>query len=225
MLKFLSFVLMCVVLCAGWARAEDGPPVPKNDQMMVTVDLQMSMFSRVLRYEENLKRRLAGDSLVVGIIYQGESAQSILVKEEVTAAIIDLAQIGDYTKVGTVPLRVSSATDLVREIDRHGIHIIYVAPLLEAKKDVVEIARATRSRKVLTLTGIPDYLKQGLAVSIETTSSHRPMVIFNLPVVDAEGCAFQAHLLQKATIVNQTVAHPLPADCEAVARIYRYDRH
>lgn len=203
MLKKIFAFLLCVVWISSPAKAEEGPPVPeKEDKMMVTVDLQMSMFSRVLRYEDNLKKRLSNDSLVVGIIYQGQSAQSILVKEQVTAAVSDLAQFGDYTKVGAVPIRISSATDLVRDIDRHGINVIYVAPLLDAKKVVSEIARASRSRKVLTMTGVPDYLKRGLAVSVGTTSSHRPMVVFNLPVVDAEGCAFQAHLLQKSTIVS-----------------------
>ena len=64
-----------------------------------------------------------------------------------------------------------------------------------------EIGRIGRFRRFRTITGVPEYVDQGLAVGIGIRRD-RPLIIVNLEQARAEGAAFSSQLLALARIVG-----------------------
>ena len=56
-------------------------------------------------------------------------------------------------------------------------------------------------RRFRTITGVPEYVDQGLAVGIGIRRD-RPLIIVNLEQARAEGAAFSSQLLALARIVG-----------------------
>lgn len=77
--------------------------------------------------------------------------------------------------------------------------VVYVTPLRSV--DVAEIARISRSRGLRTVTGVPEYVEEGIAVGIGERKA-RPLIIINLRGARAEGSDFSSQLLNLARIVG-----------------------
>ena len=82
-------------------------------------------------------------------------------------------------------------------LDSAAFSLLYVAPL--RSKDLSEIAASARAAKVTTVTGVPDYLQSGLAVSVRRQGG-RPKLLVNLRAARLEGADFKAELLKLAEI-------------------------
>ena len=65
-----------------------------------------------------------------------------------------------------------------------------------------KITNLSRDKKILTLTGVPDYVDSGLTVGIGT-KGRKPRIIINLLAAKAEGADFSSGLLNLAKVVKK----------------------
>jgi len=163
--------------------------VPAFAAPLVPVEVQLALFVNIWKLDHNFARP---GGVTVGIIYQEELRESVLVKEELVAAAERLA-------IRTEPMPVDSEELMVRRLAETHADVIYVAPLRAI--DIGAIARITRQRGLRTVTGVPEYVDSGLAVGIGLRKS-RPLIIINLVAARAEGAAFSSQLLNLARIVG-----------------------
>ena len=63
------------------------------------------------------------------------------------------------------------------------------------------ITRVSQARQVTTTTGIPDFVRQGVAVGIGQRRG-KPQIYINLEASKSEGSEFDASLLRIATVVK-----------------------
>ncbi|MCK4591646.1 MAG: YfiR family protein, partial [Candidatus Latescibacteria bacterium] len=84
-------------------------------------------------------------------------------------------------------------------VSRNNIDILYVAPLRAL--GVKTITGVSRAKRILTLTGVPDYVESGLAVGIGI-KGEKPRVIINSPAAKAEGADFSSQLLKLAKVIK-----------------------
>ena len=84
-------------------------------------------------------------------------------------------------------------------ISRNKVNILYIAPLRTLELN--RITRLSRARKLMTLTGVPHYVKSGLAVGIGVRGKN-PRIIINLPAARAEGSNFSSQLLRLAKVIG-----------------------
>jgi hypothetical protein len=66
-----------------------------------------------------------------------------------------------------------------------------------AIEDIVAISRA---RKITTITGVPEFVKKGIALGL-TLRAERPLVLVHLPAARAEGADFNSQLLKLARVL------------------------
>jgi hypothetical protein len=157
--------------------------------MAAPVEVQVPLFLKLLHFERQLQSRAADDTLVIGIVYQQRFRVSLEAKDEFAAAV--KAAAGDGPR-RCAPLDLDGEKDLARALAASQARVLYLCPLRAA--DLNKIALIARDHRVLTLTGVPDYLGAGVAVGIDSKGG-KPLILVNLPAVRAVGVDFSSRLL------------------------------
>ncbi len=89
--------------------------------------------------------------------------------------------------------------DLENSALLENVDVLYVAPLRAVGMD--QITTMSRTRNILTLTGIPQYVQEGISVGIGTKAG-KPQVLINLKSARLEHADFSSQLLKISRIVD-----------------------
>ena len=180
-----SRILMWVLLAAVFIAATE------SASALVPVEVQLVLFTKIWRLDRNFDS--AGVVTVV-IVYQAGYRDSVLVKDDFVATVGRLK-----LPIRCIPLEVGSGELLRKGLSEIRAAVVYVTPLRSV--DVAEIARISRGRGLRTITGVPEYVEEGIAVGIGERKD-RPLIIINLQGARAEGSDFSSQLLSLARIVG-----------------------
>jgi hypothetical protein len=161
----------------------------------VPVSVQIPLFLKVVSFDRQLSARIDSE-LVVGIAYQGNNRASVRAKNDAVKALARARNMP-----GIPPIRIEAIDideqPLIVELDRRNVTVLYVAPLRAL--DISIVADAARATRVTTCTGMPDYLSDGLAVSVRY-QGERPRLLINIEAARMEGAEFSAELLKLAQV-------------------------
>jgi hypothetical protein len=103
--------------------------------------------------------------------------------------------------VSCIEIPFTSGDALSSSIKTNAISVIYIAP--GNSNNISAITQASQSGKILTITGVPDYVEKGLSVGIGLKADdNKPEIIINLPISKAEGSDFDANLLKLARVIK-----------------------
>jgi hypothetical protein len=165
----------------------------------VPVDLQMTLILKVLTYDRQLLQR-AKSGLKVGILYSSSDPLSVQAKDDVQRI---LQQLADKT-IRTLPIRFTAIefttlADLQAGIVANGINVLYVTPGNSGNLD--RVLQVSQSQRIITTTGVADYVEKGVAVGISLRQD-KPHILINLASARSEGSEFDASLLRIATVVR-----------------------
>lgn len=171
----------------------------KPQEMAVSVEVQYPLFLKILTFDRNLKTRV-GEEIVIGIVYQGKFKRSLNIKDEL-AKVMDGSSI---KKIEDIPIRyvaidISEEPDLKNAISSKNVDILYLTPLRAL--EIGTVTAVSRAKKIVTLTGVPDYVESGLTVGIGT-KGEKPQIIINLKAAKAEGADFSSQLLKLAKVIE-----------------------
>jgi len=169
------------------------------DEMPVPADLQVPLILKVLTFDRNFEDRIPTE-LIVGIVFKPGDAASIAVRDDVSAAFLAL----DGKTVKKVPIRYielpfSSPTELLQTARDSGVNVFYVTP--GNSGTLSGLLEVSTSLGILTTTGVPDYVTQGVAVGIGTRSD-KPLILINLSSSRSTGSEFDASLLRIARVIR-----------------------
>jgi hypothetical protein len=156
---------------------------------VVPVDVQMALFVKIWKLDRNFK---TAPVTVVAVLYQ----ESVLESVEARTAVVAWTQSAANIRVVAIALDRVSLDEALSNV---AVDVFYVAPLRGV--DIRQIARIAQKRQIRTITGVPDYAREGISVALGVRND-RPLVIINLEASRAEGAAFQAQLLQLAELVT-----------------------
>ena len=167
--------------------------------MAVEAGLQIPILMKVLAYDRQFDVRAAG-TLTIGILYAPSDSAS----SKATGQISDTLYGFAGKTVRKVPIKYfqveyTSAAELEAFVKAKGINAFYVAPGLD--KALPAILRLAQARGITTLTGVPDYVKRGVAVGVGM-GADKPQIIINLASAKSEGSEFDANLLRIATVLR-----------------------
>lgn len=175
---------------AGMSQAQEMP---------VPLDVQFSLFLKILTFDRSLRARV-GNEIVIGILYQRNFRASHNVRDEL-ADLIDKSSVHQVQDIlmRHVSIDLSDETDFATAVLRHSVDILYIAPLRAV--GIETIYTVSRARQILTLTGVPEYVDSGLAVSIGLRGG-KPLIVINLSASKAEGADFHSQLLKLAKVIR-----------------------
>lgn len=166
-----------------------------QQEMELPVDLQLSLFLKVLSFDRQLRSR-AGDELVVGVVMQRGYRASLKAGEEALRALNVRG-----TNVDGLPVR-ALAIDLDSQPLAGALEgkttVLYFAPLRGV--DVSALAASAAASGALTVTGVPRYVPLGVAVSARLQAD-RPRLLLNLQAARRAGADFSAELLKLAEVI------------------------
>lgn len=162
------------------------------------VHVQASVLSRVWSFDRAHAAR-AEDDLVIGIVYQGRNRASLLARDAFELALSEQLPEGPRGRARVVALEIESPEGLARSLAEERVDILYLTPLRAV--DVHRLAEATRQMGILSCTGVPDYVAQGISVGIGLQEG-RPEILVNLEGARAEGADFRSQLLKVAHLVG-----------------------
>lgn len=189
-MKVLSVWLLVLLLCPVQLSSQD---------ITVAVDVQYALFVKILAFDRNLPAKLH-DKLVIGILHQPQVKASADAKDEFLSAF-DHSTTKRILNVPVecVPVEAADAQGLSEEIQTLGINVLYITPMrLVDLRDILQVAQ---SERVLTLTGVPEYVAEGVAIGIGERGG-RPLIIINLTEAKAQGADLSARLLKLARIIQ-----------------------
>ncbi len=173
-------------------------PAPAQE-MPIPAGLQAKIFIKVLLFDKNYERKTEG-GIVVAVLYQNGFRRSFLAKEEFVAAVADWRDESSGTVTFTCALiDLDGREDLSAALARAGADILYVAPLRSF--DIGRIAKAAKDMRLPAFTGVPDYLNEGLAVSLDLRED-KPRILINLKAAREAGAEFDSRVLSLARIIE-----------------------
>jgi hypothetical protein len=188
--KFLA-VLLLVLLAGGGLSGQESP---------VPLDLQYSLILKVLSFDRNFKGRV-GSEIVIGIAYQRSFRTSLNIKDELLRAAQQVrAEDTEGASVRLVPIDVAAEGDLAAILAKENVKFLYITPLRAF--DVRKLASVCREKRILSLTGVPDYTELGISVGFGV-KGERPEIIINLLGAQAEGADFSSRLLSLARVIEK----------------------
>ncbi|MDA1191031.1 MAG: YfiR family protein [Candidatus Poribacteria bacterium] len=168
-------------------------------QMMVVPErTQYALFQKILTFERSLAKR-DDKEFVVGFLYQSRVRESLNARD----AFERVAENDKSVRLFGKPVRfrfvdLQDVDKLEESLLEGKPHILYVAPLRAI--EIKRISKITRKNKVLTLTGVPEYVENGLSVGIGLQSENKPEILVNITAAKAEGADFHSELLKLSRI-------------------------
>lgn len=170
----------------------------RGQEMPLPVETQLNVLLKTLTFDRNLKER-QGERLTIGIVYHGLFNKSLQAKDELIEAFktVRIEEIFEHTlHIVTVDLHLIGLEEAVASQD---VDILYITPL--DSSEIRKISKLSRSMGVITLSGVPQYSEQGIAVTVGK-KGEAAQIIINLDAARAAGANFSSQLLKMAKIVD-----------------------
>jgi hypothetical protein len=184
----LGLLVGCLVTAAGSVGETE---VPAEAQVLV--------FLKVLTYDRVLAPSDTG-AIRIAVLYAAGNLESEANRDAMLRALA--AHTGKMIngrrfEYGAHPYQ--SGESLSQCLAREGVRVLYVAKGLGGQLD--SITTATRRQRVLTITGVPDFVAQGISVGT-VLRAEQPRILLNLAAVKAEGHDMNANLLRLCEVIR-----------------------
>ncbi len=187
----LPALLMIVCLISPGDGFSQGVEVP--------ISIQCQLFSRVLLFDFKLTAR-AGDTLVIGIVFQSSNRVSELAKEQCEGNFNEIARKPIQGLPLVIrPIDLSLNEKLDSQVVANQADIILVTPL--RAYPIEKVTAISRAYKRLTLSTVTDYVEAGLSIGIDM-KNEKPEIVVNLPASRLEGAELSAKLLKLCRVVG-----------------------
>lgn len=186
---------------AGWLLAAlSGLVAPAGASgVEVAEKIQVPILLKVLTYDRALMASPPSQLGIVVVYVEGHAAS-----EENRDALIATLQDYQGKTINGIPFRVlpiafESATQLRRDLEAQGAHVVYVTPGHEDNLDAIR--HATQQVGALSVTGTRGFAARGLSVGVELAGD-RPRIHVNLRSLAEEGHELKSSVLRLSEIVG-----------------------
>jgi hypothetical protein len=183
-------VVLAVVIALSVSRPGGG------QEIAVPLPIQFSLFRKILTFDRKVP---AGGQLTVGILYQRGYRLSVTIRDEALSVLADTdARKTDGVVLRAVAVEIGDGAGLAEKLAPHGLDLLYVTPLRAV--GIGTITALSRRAKLTTMTGVPEYVEEGIAIGVGTRGG-KPLILVNLAAAKAEGCDLNSQLLNLARVI------------------------
>lgn len=185
-----ALLLLCSLQLTGVALAQE---------MALPVTIQWSLFDRILAFDRNFAERCE-DELVVAIYYQSRNRSSLNSHDELREVIKDSrARLLNGRSVRLVSIDSEDGKDIVKRLVREQVDVLYITPL--RAYDISEIVEISRELDIITLSGVREFIEQGVGVGLGTRGG-KPEIVINLQSCKDQGMDLSSEILKLATVLG-----------------------
>jgi hypothetical protein len=181
---------LILVLTSGIAIAD---PLPSKNQALLLL--------RILAYDHKLADRVDNKKVTIYVVHKNGAAES---EDPANEMVGVLREIGKSTKLAgntiqVVKLAFNDKT-FADDVAKVKAAALYVSPSLG--DSLATIMAVTTKRKLLSFTGVSEYVNAGLSVGFANADG-KPVISVNLPASRNEGADLDVALLRVAKIVKK----------------------
>lgn len=184
--------LLSLLLFVSRAGSAEENPVPAT--------VQVPIFLKILTFDRNFANKV-GTQLTIGIVYVEEDPASRQARDEIVKV---LKSYDDKTIKGLpitfVLVPYTTERSIMESAKSQGINVFYIAPGNGAH--LATLLKISQEHRITTISGVPQYVRQGVAVGLNLNSDNKVHILINLKSSRMEGAAFDANLLRLATVVQ-----------------------
>jgi len=185
--------LLCLSLLVSRTSGAEEVPVPAR--------IQIPILLKILTFDRNFEDRVRSQ-LKIGILYTEEDPLSRQAKDDIVDV---LTRYADKTirrlPITYVLMRYTTEQNMAEFAKSQGINVFYVAP--GNAKHLAALLRISQKHRIITVTGVPQYVERGVTVGLELKSDNKTRILINLKSSKMEGALFDANLLRLATVLRQ----------------------
>lgn len=189
--QFLTPIALSVFVWTTVLQAQD---------IAVPFTVQADLLLKVLKFDRAIIKQ-DDQKITIAILFQPKNSESTQAKEQIEGSFKSLMpmKVGGFD-IRFVAIEYRNSGSLEESIKSSRIDIIYITPLRSVK--LADILAVTARLKVLTQTGVPDYVRQGVSVGIGI-KDNKPEILINQSSSVAEGAEFSSQLLRIATLFDK----------------------
>jgi hypothetical protein len=176
-------------LSTGWVEGSDEPAVPLQLQAELTV--------KVVGYVQEPHLQ-PPDIMHIGILTKAGRPESARFGAELKAALDRVPSIAGHAHDQSM-LAFSTALDLVQEVKRQHLFLIYLTPGLGA--EILAITQALQRVPVVTIAATDSYVSAGAILGFELLSGH-PKMVFNLAQAKKQNIVFGSAVMKLMRLVE-----------------------
>jgi hypothetical protein len=182
--KAITFLSLITILSLQNIVSAESMPLPMKNQVV--------MFLKILPYDYELKKR--GDNLKIGAI-------SFCSSESKVAKDSFLNELKEYKdeKIGEQSFSYQEISSL-DTLKNNPFDIVYISP--GCKNNLNDIKKITLQKKIITITGVPEYVYDGFASISINLKNNKPKIMVNIQNTKDEGSNFSANLLKLAEVIK-----------------------
>ena len=170
------------------------------EEVPVPAPLQVKLLLKALTFDRNFSQKIS-TTVLIGIVYDPKNPAANQAQRDITR-ILDQLTIKKLP-IKYVRLHYRGEATFGQLAKQHNIHVFYVMP---GNADYLqELLRVSQMHQISTVTGVPAYVEQGVAVGVDVQrnrSKLRPRILINLPASKSQGSAYEARLLKMATVLK-----------------------
>ena len=163
----------------------------RAQEITVPPQLQSRLLAKVVEYDRNFGER-AGEIVHILIIGRSEQQSSMRAAEQMLASLAQVERMGGLPH-DEVIVRYRSALELVDECRQRKAAVVYLGPGF--RDELGNIRNALDGVDVLSVTGVADYVPEGVVLGFDVISS-QPRMLINLAQAKRQNVAFQANVLK-----------------------------
>jgi hypothetical protein len=182
---------LAVLVLTGRVAVAD--PLPSKNQALLLL--------RILAYDHKLGERVVDKRVTIYVLHKTGAAESEDAANEMVGRLRDIAK---STKLAGNTIQVFKLAynkdTFEADVGRVKAAALYVAPSLG--DTLSPIAAVTGKRKLLTFTGVPEYVNAGLSIGFSNDDG-KPVISVNIPASKSEGADLDVALLRVAKIVKK----------------------
>ncbi|MDQ1266040.1 MAG: hypothetical protein QG635_1192 [Bacteroidota bacterium] len=162
-------------------------------------DMQLPLFLKILTFDRNLNTR-ANKEFHFLIVYQKSYRSSYNSMMGIQSA----AESHEVNTLNNLPLKfktlsITREEELDSYLAGNKTGVVYFSLLRGLS--IQKLSEICRKRKVLSITGVPEYIEDGFSISLDVQND-KPLIINDLKEAKAEGADFSSQLLKISKIIE-----------------------
>lgn len=161
------------------------------------IDVQFKIIPKIISLDKTLKLRET-DGLTLGLIYSSEQRSSMQTKEIFTQLLTKNKMNVLKKEMKIIFIDISKITNIKKYLSDNKIDIVYFTPLRGI--DIDSISKTCKEDKILTLSGVLEFMQHDLSVSFDIINK-RLQIVINNEAAKREGTIFSSRLLRIAKIM------------------------
>ena len=159
------------------------------------VDNQLKILEKIIPFNKDFKPEQKEINILV--LYQNGFRTSQLIKNDIEK--YQKVKRTENNKINYVYYSFNDLDEFQKIIHKNKINIIYIAPLRAV--DLNEILAVTKKNKIMSFTGVVEYMEFGVSVVLDIKGD-KPEIIINRQSAKDEGVDFSSQLLKLARIIE-----------------------